>query len=138
MRYTTVNLYQYVPTTYNQLVLITCNQHVPVIILYQKIPIGMRLVYVVDHVRMWHVYIVDCVCVWPIYNAACVHLHKDRFFTLLKLIHFIASITSTCNLSLCPICSCSLCIHHHTYPLTKFIYISVVVCHTCVYNHDQV
>jgi hypothetical protein len=36
VRYTTVNLYQYVPTTYNQPVPITYNQHVPVVSMYQQ------------------------------------------------------------------------------------------------------
>jgi hypothetical protein len=136
--YTIVNLYQSVPTTCNQPVPITCDKSIPVINMYQQNPISTRPVYTATHVCTRYVYTASHVCTRPVYTATYVHLLRARFSTFLKLSLFVAFVTSTCNLSLCPICSYGLRKHHHTYPLTKCIFVSLVMCHTCGYNHDQV
>jgi hypothetical protein len=77
--------------------------------MYQQIPTGTRLVYVATHVCTQpvytttyvctcHVYTAPCVCVWNLYIAFSVHLHKVRVLTFLKLISFVASVPSTCNI----------------------------------------
>jgi hypothetical protein len=100
VRYTTVNLYQSVPTTCNQPVPIACNQPVPEV---HPIPTNTNMyttcICCSSHMYMHPVYTASCICMWPVYTAAYVHLQKARFFTFLKLRHFVASVTSTCNLS---------------------------------------
>jgi hypothetical protein len=114
---------------------------IPEVTLYQQIPIGTSPIYVVGHICTFPVYIAACICTQPVYIVACVPVYTFRKIGIspfLKLRHFSTSVTSTCNLSLCPISSFPLCIHHCTYPLTKYIYISLFMYHTCVYNHDHV
>jgi hypothetical protein len=88
VRYTTVNLYQSVPTTCNQPVPIACNQHVPKFNLYQQKPTGTQPVYAASHICMRHVYTATNICIGPIYIATFIHLKKYRFFTFMNLKHF--------------------------------------------------
>jgi hypothetical protein len=95
--YTTINLYQSVPTTCNQPAPITCDQPVPVII--NKITCRY-VTCIYCNMRMYMTCLYYSLCMYmSFYTAACIHLQKARVFTFLKLKPFVASVTSTCNLS---------------------------------------
>jgi len=67
VRYTIVNLYQFVPTNCTQPIKIACDQPVPLIFLYKQKPIGLWPVCAAPHVCTWLVCTEAYICTHPVY-----------------------------------------------------------------------
>ena len=139
MRYTTVQLYQFVPLTCSQPVQLPCNQSVPELNMHLQKYNRYATCSATTRVCTCPICYATCVCTPPNCYATCICLLKTRVSFFLKTsdpLELLSHRSVTCHYiqTVTVLCACILI--HNIY--SRKICLSLVTCHIGVCNHEQV